>query len=352
MKLKSALKYILNSISYGVLFAVALLLLAPNLNENTFIKQLLSVEKKASPPLSFAKAVSIASPAVVNIYSEDIMSSPGYGREARKTTTLGSGVIMDGNGYILTNLHVIQNADLIHVVLQSGQQFPAQIIGFDQATDLAVLKVNASNLPTIPQNHNQQSLAGDIVLAIGNPLNLGQTVTQGIISATGRSGLSNTNYLTFLQMDAAINEGNSGGALINSNGILVGINSRKFTQSNPQLNIQGIFFAVPYQLAAKIMQQIIENGRVVRGWLGVSATRYLNDAKGFVVDEVNPNSPAQRGKIQAGDVIYQISDQPITSIVQALDIVAETNPNTALVFKLYRQGKSIETSITIAEFSN
>jgi len=352
LKLKSALKYIINSISYGVLFAVALLLLEPNLNENTFIKQLFNAEKKVPPPLSFAKAVSIASPAVVNIYSEDIMSSPGYGRATRKTTTLGSGVIMDSNGYILTNLHVIQNADLIHVILQSGQHFPAQLIGFDQVTDLAVLKVNSNNLPTIPQKSNLQSLVGDIVLAIGNPLNLGQTVTQGIISATGRSGLSSTNYLSFLQMDAAINNGNSGGALVNSNGVLVGINSRQFTQSTPELNIQGIFFAVPYQLAAKIMQQIIENGRVVRGWLGVSATRYLADAKGFLVDSVSPNSPAQMGKIQAGDIIFQISNQPINSIVQALDIVAETKPNTTLVFKLYRQGKSIETSVTIAEFSN
>jgi len=346
------LKYIINSISYGVLFAVALLLLEPNLNENTFIKQLFNAEKKVTPPLSFAKAVSIASPAVVNIYSEDIMSSPGYGRATRKTTTLGSGVIMDSNGYILTNLHVIQNADLIHVILQSGQHFPAQLIGFDQVTDLAVLKVNSNNLPTIPQKSNLQSLVGDIVLAIGNPLNLGQTVTQGIISATGRSGLSSTNYLSFLQMDAAINNGNSGGALVNSNGVLVGINSRQFTQSTPELNIQGIFFAVPYQLAAKIMQQIIENGRVVRGWLGVSSTRYLADAKGFLVDSVSPNSPAQMGKIQAGDIIFQISNQPINSIVQALDIVAETKPNTTLVFKLYRQGKSIETSVTIAEFSN
>ncbi len=352
MKLKSALKYIINSISYGVLFAVALLLLVPNLNEHTIIDQLFSSDKKTSAPLSYAKAVSIASPAVVNIYSEEIMSSPGYGRQPRKTTTLGSGVIMDSNGYILTNLHVIQNADLIHVILQSGQHFPAQLIGFDQITDLAVLKVNASNLPTIPQKSNQQSLVGDIILAIGNPLNLGQTVTQGIISATGRNGLSNTSYLNFLQMDAAINEGNSGGALVNSNGVLVGINSRKFTQSNPQLNIQGIFFAVPYQLAAKIMQQIIENGRVVRGWLGVSATRYLTDSKGFLVDAVSPNSPAHKGEIQPGDVIYQISDQPISSITQALDIVAETRPNTTLVFKLYRQGKSIETSVTIAEFSN
>ena len=350
MKLKPALKYLINSISYGVLLAVALLLLVPDLSEGNFISQLLSAEKPTSRPLSYARAVSLASPAVVNIYSEDIMPSQGYGRKARKTTTLGSGVIMDSNGYILTNLHVIQNADLINVVLQNGQQFPAQLIGFDQITDLAVLKVNASNLPTIPQKDNQQSLAGDIVLAIGNPLNLGQTVTQGIISATGRNGLSNTSYLNFLQMDAAINEGNSGGALINSNGVLVGINSRKFTQSNPQLNIQGIFFAVPYQLAAKIMRQIIENGRVVRGWLGISATRYLADAKGFVVDAVSPNSPAFKAKIQAGDIIYQIGQQPINSIVQALDIVAESKPNTDLIFKLYRQEKSIETSVTIVEF--
>jgi serine protease DegS len=352
LKLKPALKYIINSISYGVLFAVALLLLKPNLNDNTFIKQLLSTEQQETSPLSYAKAVSVASPAVVNIYSEDIMPSSVYGQAARKTTTLGSGVIMDSNGYILTNLHVIQNADLIHVVLQNGQQFPAQIIGFDKITDLAVLKVNASNLPTIPQKYNQQSLAGDIVLAIGNPLNLGQTVTQGIISATGRSGLSNTSYLNFLQMDAAINEGNSGGALVNSNGVLVGINSRKFTQSNPQLNIQGIFFAVPYELAAKIMQQIIENGRVVRGWLGISATQYSTDAKGIVVEEVSPNSPAKVGNIQVGDILYQIGSQPINSIVQALDIVAETKPNTTLIFKLYRQGKIIETNITIAEFTN
>ena len=352
MKFKPTLKYLLNSISYGVLFAVALLLLVPDLNKNTFIQSLLNAEKKTPRPLSYAKAVSLASPAVVNIYSEDIMPSSGYAREARKTTTLGSGVIMDSNGYILTNLHVIQNADLIHVVLQSGQQFPAQLIGFDQITDLAVLKVNAINLPTIPQKTNQQSLAGDIVLAIGNPLNLGQTVTQGIISATGRNGLSNTSYLNFLQMDAAINEGNSGGALINSNGVLVGINSRKFTQSNSQLNIQGIFFAVPYQLSAKIMRQIIENGRVVRGWLGVSAERYVAETKGFIVQSVNPNSPAFIGGVQSGDVIYQIGDQPIDSIIQALDIVAETRPNTVLALKLYRQGKSIEVKITIAEFTN
>lgn len=352
MKLKPVLKYIINSISYGVLFAVALLLLVPNLNDNIYIKQLLNRESKAPQPLSYAKAVSLASPAVVNIYSEDIQSSPNYGRNAIKATRLGSGVIMDSRGYILTNMHVIQNADLIKVLLQSGQQYPAELIGFDQVTDLAVLKVNETNLPVIPQYLHQQSLVGDVVLAIGNPLNLGQTVTQGIISATGRSGLSNTNYLNFLQMDAAINDGNSGGALINSNGVLVGINSRKFTQSNPQQNIQGIFFAVPYQLAAKIMHQLIENGIVIRGWLGVSAERYLVDLKGFVVESVTPNSPAHNAKIQEGDVIYQIADKPINSITQALDIIAETRPNAPLVFKLYRQGKSIETTVIIAEFKH
>ncbi|MEY8216477.1 MAG: trypsin-like peptidase domain-containing protein [Colwellia sp.] len=350
MKIKSSLKYILNSISYGVLFAVTLLLLIPDLNSNLAIKHFFNQEVKSPAPLSYAKAVSIASPSVVNIYSEDIQNNPRYGGKARKSTRLGSGVIMDSNGYIMTNLHVIQHADLIQVLLQTGRILPAELIGFDQITDLAVLKVNATNLPVIPQTFSLQPLAGDIVLAIGNPLNLGQTVTQGIISATGRNGLSNTSYLNFLQMDAAINEGNSGGALINSNGVLVGINSRKFTQSNPKLNIQGIFFAVPYQLAYKVMQQIIENGRVVRGWLGVSAGRYLTDAKGFVVQSVVPNSPALAANIQSGDIIYQINEQAINSITQSLDIIAETRPNTPLLFKLYRQGKSIEVEVIIGEF--
>ena len=212
--------------------------------------------------------------------------------------------------------------------------------------------MNASNLPVIPQKEQQTSLVGDIVLAIGNPLNLGQTVTQGIISATGRSGLSNTSYLEFLQMDAAINEGNSGGALINSNGILVGINSRKFTQSNPQLSIQGIFFAVPYQLAYKVMRQIIENGKVVRGWLGISTQTYHPELKGFVVDEVMDNSPAQTAGILVGDVVYQIDNQQIDSVTTALDIIAETPPNTELTFKVYRQGNAITIKVKIIELSN
>lgn len=326
--------------------------LVPGLNETSLATSLFKGSQAQQTPLSFAKAVSIASPAVVNIYSEQIEVNPQYGRKARKSTRLGSGVIMNTHGYILTNLHVIRQADLIQVLLQNGQIYPAELIGFDHYTDLAVLKVNASNLPVIPQREQQISLVGDIVLAIGNPLNLGQTVTQGIISATGRNGLSNTSYLEFLQMDAAINEGNSGGALINSNGILVGINSRKFTQSNPQLSIQGIFFAVPYQLAYKVMRQIIENGKVVRGWLGISTTNYNTELKGFIVEVVMNNSPAQAAGIKVDDVVYQIDDAPIKSVADALDIIAETQPNTELTFKIYRQGNAIETKVKITELSN
>jgi len=351
LKILSILQYILRSAGYGVIIAIVLLLTVPQLRtSNTHLQQLFTDVEPRNTPLSYARAVNAAAPAVVIIYSEAIESKPAYNRNVRKITGLGSGVIMASNGYILTNFHVVQNADQVLVLLQSGSQYPADIIGYDIVTDLAVLKVNAKNLPVIPQNKNQISAAGDVVLAIGNPLNLGQTVTQGIISATGRNGLSNTNYLEFLQMDAAINEGNSGGALVNSNGELVGINSRKFTSSNQQINIQGIFFAIPYKLAAKVMQQIIENGRVVRGRLGITAKVYRAENKGFVIETIEPNSSALRAGLQPGDVVIQIGDTPIQSITQALDIVAETKPNTTLNFKLYRNKKLLDVAVTIAEF--
>ena len=244
---------------------------------------------------------------------------------------------------------MVQNASLINVLLQNGQVFHAEVIGYDLYTDLAVLKVDAINLPVIPQNSNQQSLAGDVVLAIGNPLNLGQTITQGIISATGRSGLSNTSYLQFLQIDAAINQGNSGGALVNSNGVLVGINSLKFSELNPNQDIQGISFAVPYELAYKVMQKIIEHGRVIRGWLGIVSRNYNQNAKGFTIAAVEPNSPAFIAGLQVDDIVYQISDIAIESTTQALDIVAETNPGTELNFKIYRDQKSLDIKVTILE---
>jgi len=337
-------------VSYGVVFAVVMLLLIPELREgNGSWWNILQSSNQNTPPLSYARAVRAAGPAVVNIISEEIQNKPTYGQGQRQITKLGSGVIMDSSGYLLTNYHVVQNAALITVWLQDGQRYPAELIGYDIYTDLAVLKVKALNLPVIPQGEVKESYVGDVVLAIGNPLNLGQTVTQGIISATGRNGLSNTSYLEFLQMDAAINEGNSGGALVNTNGQLVGINSRKFNGLNPQMDVQGIFFAVPYKLAFKVMQKIIETGRVTRGWLGISSNDYNYSAKGLVVDTITRNSPAANAGLKVGDIIYQIANTPITSITHALDIVAETPPSSQLNFKIYRKQQSIDIAVTIAE---
>ena len=342
--LLASVKYVVTAISYGVMFALAVLLILPLFQSNQSILSLFQ-PKQQHQAVSYARAVSIAAPSVVNIYSSEIQRNPRYGQNPVKATRLGSGVIMDSLGYILTNYHVVHNTNLIEVLLQSGQIYPAELVGFDIYTDLAVLKVNTPiNLPVIPQRADMTSLPGDVVLAIGNPLNFGQTVTQGIISATGRIGLSSTSYADFLQMDAAINNGNSGGALINTNGELVGINSRQVTDD--KLNIQGIFLAIPYQLAAKVMNKIIAHGRVVRGWLGISTHREL---KGVVIESIAPNSPAKKAGLLPGDRIYQIGEYKITSIPQALDIVAETPPNTTILFKILRKNNSIDLPVTILE---
>ena len=326
------------------MFALAVLIILPLFQSNQSIFSLFQPNQQQQA-VSYARAVSIAAPAVVNIYSSKIQKNPRYGQNPVKATRLGSGVIMDSLGYILTNYHVVHNTDLIEVLLQSGQYYPAELIGFDIPTDLAVLKINSPiNLPVIPQRDNLTSLPGDVVLAIGNPLNFGQTVTQGIISATGRIGLSSTSYADFLQMDAAINNGNSGGALINTNGELVGINSRRVTDD--KLDIQGIFLAIPYQLAAKVMKKIIAHGRVVRGWLGITTAR---EYKGVVIEAIVQNSPAHKAGLLPGDRIYQIGEHKITSIPQALDIVAETPPNTTILFKVLRKNSSIDLPVTILE---
>ena len=345
----SYFKYIFRAISYGVMAGVVALILFPQLrgDEGSFF-DLFDPEPKKPAPLSYAQAVKVASPAVVNLYSHEIINSNRVTRRNTISTKLGSGVIMDSQGFIVTNYHVIRNAAQIIVLLQSGEDYAAELIGYDLVTDLAVLKVDAVNLPVIPQELNMEPYVGDVVLAIGNPLNLGQTVTQGIISAVGRSGLSATSHLEFLQMDAAINEGNSGGALINSNGDLVGINSRKVDKE--ELNVQGIFLAVPYKLVFKVMTEIIENGRVVRGWLGISTIEYMENAKGFLIGDVVVNGPAQQGGLLKGDIVHKIDGIEITSIAQALDIVAETRPGTVLNFEVYRSNTNKNLAITIGAF--
>ncbi|TKB47904.1 trypsin-like peptidase domain-containing protein [Thalassotalea mangrovi] len=350
MKIVPALTYILRATSYGLLAAVVLLILVPDLRSGSSSSfNIFKPVNEKPEPVSFASAVAKAAPAVVNIYSESIETNPRYRSRSLQRIKLGSGVIMDSRGYILTNYHVVLNADLITVVLQNQTELTAEVIGSDELTDLAVLKVQANNLPVIPTDDNLTPFVGDVVLAIGNPLNLGQTITQGIISATGRSGLSSTSYREFLQMDAAINDGNSGGALVNSNGDLVGITTAQFKRLNPQLNIQGIFFAIPYKLAKKVMLELISNGRVVRGWLGISSQRYNYQLKGFVIDGITTGSPAHLAGLQVDDVVYKINEQSISSINQALDIVAETRPGTTLNFAVIRDKKAIQVPVRIVE---
>jgi len=242
--------------------------------------------------------------------------------------------------------------------LQDGRTLEAVLIGQDELTDLAVLFVQAANLPVIPQDTELESQVGDVVLAIGNPLNLGQTITQGIISASGNNGLSSRGYIDFMRMDAAINRGNSGGALVNSNGILVGINAAAFQLENQ--DIQGIFFAIPYQLALNVMQKLIKHGRVTRSHLGVTGDAVVNAAGdlllssgqtlyGLSITSINSNSPAAQAGLMVGDIILKINGQHFDSVQQALNIIAETTPNTALPLTINRNGQELTVTAITSE---
>lgn len=310
--------------------------------------------------MSYAKAVRRAAPAVVNVYTRSTLVDP---RSLRPRTIerqeLGSGVVMSSQGYILTNYHVVYGADHIEVALQDGRWLEAVLIGQDELTDLAVLYVQAENLPVIPQQAELEPQVGDVVLAIGNPLNLGQTITQGIISANGNTGLSSRGYIDFMRMDAAINRGNSGGALVNSNGTLVGINAAAFQMENQ--DIQGIFFAIPYRLAVNVMQKLIKHGRVTRSHLGVAGDAVVNAAGdrlissgqvlyGFSITAVSAGGPAAEAGIQVGDIIQEINNTRFDSVQQALNMIAETPPNTELTLTIIRNGQRMQLSAVTREF--
>lgn len=308
-------------------------------------------------PSSYAQAVRRAAPAVVNVYTRSTLVDP---RSLRPRTIerqeLGSGVIMSAQGYILTNRHVVAGADHIEIALQDGRWLEAVLIGQDEITDLAVLYVQADNLPVIPQLPELEPQVGDVVLAIGNPLNLGQTITQGIISANGNTGLSSRGYIDFMRMDAAINRGNSGGALVNSNGTLVGINAGAFQLEDQ--DIQGIFFAVPYQLAQRVMHKLIKHGRVIRSHLGVTGDAVTNAAGdrlvstgqplyGLSVSAVNPGGPAATAGLRVGDIIKEIDGKRFASARQALNLIAETPPDTDMVLTIDRNGQQLQiTAVT------
>jgi serine protease DegS len=347
--------YILRSIGLGILTAAVVVLSVPSLRVHLFPSQQVSEPSEISTlQISFNKAVRKAAPAVVNIYSRKYTED---NRTKLSTQGLGSGVIVSEKGYIITNYHVIAQADQVIVALQDGRVAAAQLVGKDRRTDIAVLRIEGTNLPVIPQSPDYLPQVGDVVLAIGNPYNLGQTTTFGIISATGRSSVSSDGRQAFIQTDAAINEGNSGGALVNTQGELVGINTASFQQAT-DLETYGISFAIPYRLAKKIMEKIIADGRVIRGYIGIDgqdvssvASRLLGSdhVGGIIVLGVDPNGPAYKAGFQPQDIITKIDGHKLNGRDSVMDIVTDLRPGTTINVEVIRKGKSISLPVTVVE---
>ncbi len=273
----------------------------------------------------------------------------------RKSMSLGSGVIVSTDGYILTNNHVIRNADKIKVVLADKREFVGKVIGNDPKTDLSVIKIDADNLSAIKLGNSDELKVGELVLAIGNPYGLNQTITMGIVSAVGRANVGIADYEDFIQTDAAINPGNSGGALVNVKGQLVGVNTAIFSTTG---GYQGIGFAIPSNMAEVVMQSLIEKGKVVRGWLGVSiqaitpelAQQFqLEKDYGTLIADVVENSPAEKAGLMRGDVIIEFNGKQVDEPYILRNIVASTPPGTEVELKVIRDGKIEIIQITIGE---
>ncbi|OPK07953.1 Do family serine endopeptidase AlgW [Pseudomonas sp. VI4.1] len=315
-------------------------------------------------PVSYADAVTTAAPSVVNLYTTKVINKPNHPlfedpqfrrffgdnspKQKRMESSLGSGVIMSPEGYLLTNNHVTSGADQIVVALKDGRETLARVIGSDPETDLAVLKIDLKHLPSITVGRSDNIRIGDVALAIGNPFGVGQTVTMGIISATGRNQLGLNNYEDFIQTDAAINPGNSGGALVDANGNLTGINTAIFSKSGGS---QGIGFAIPVKLAMDVMKSIIEHGQVIRGWLGIEVQPLtqelaesfgLSGRPGIVVAGIFRDGPAQKAGLQLGDVILAIDGEPAGDGRRSMNQVARIKPTDKVTIEVMRNGKELK----------
>lgn len=315
---------------------------------------------------SYHDAVARASQSVVNIYTTQAMTEHPYmddpvlrrffefhggGEPDHGATNLGSGVIVSKDGYIVTNAHVVEKADEITVGFNDGRKSRAKVIGTDPDSDLAVIKVDLQGLT--PLSFRETPIrVGDLALAIGNPFGVGQTVTQGIISATGRTGLGVNKFEDFIQTDAAINPGNSGGALVDANGELVGINTVIFSRSGGSM---GIGFAIPTALVEQVMNAIIKDGKVSRGWLGIEIQSDLRDptqlesSTGVEVMNVIPQSPAAKSGLKVGDVILTIDGVEMTDANTLVQYVARKPPNTELIAQILRGGKNKQVKIMLTE---
>ncbi len=324
---------------------------------------------EARKVVSFSEAARKALPAVVHIYTakevkaqrhpfaDDPVFRYFFGDRfggPQRQSGLGSGVIVSPDGYVLTNNHVVEGMDEIEVATNDGRRAPARIVGVDPESDLAVLRINAQGkLPAITFAPAESLHVGDVVLAIGNPFGVGQTVTAGIVSALGRSHLGINTFENFIQTDAAINPGNSGGALVDSNGNLVGINTAIFSRSGGN---QGIGFAIPVSIGRGVMEQIIRTGAVTRGWIGVEVQEItpelaesfkLPATEGALIAGVMRGSPAERAGIRPGDVLVAVAGKPVRDPQGMLDAIAALAPGTQAGFSLRREGKQLEAAVTI-----
>jgi serine protease DegQ len=366
-----------------VTIALALLFiihtLKPELLPNAARSGVVTLYESALPELggnssdsSLNIAAKKAMPAVVNIYTSTIIKRPVnpfmddprfrffFGEpaeeEPQSSSSLGSGVIVSPDGYILTNHHVVETADQIEVALADGRTAKAHVIGSDPDTDVAVIKIEMpGNLPAITFGHPEQAQVGDMVLAIGNPFGVGQTVTMGIVSALKRDHLGLNTFESFIQTDAAINPGNSGGALVDIHGSLIGINSAIYSPNGGSL---GIGFAIPANTAKSTMEQIIKNGSVTRGWIGAAVQELtpalaesfkLGNIKGVLITEVLRSSPAERAGVHRGDILVAIDDQAIDSWTSMLGTVAGLPPGKQVQVHVIRDGQALALPLIIGK---
>jgi Do/DeqQ family serine protease len=329
----------------------------------------------AMTPTSYAPIIEKVAPSVVSVYStksirgrvlNPLLESPllrrffgpdegdGEGR-ARQEASLGSGVVVSKDGFILTNNHVVEGADEIRVSMTDGREFAAQVIGVDPGTDTAVLRVKGDNLPTAVLTDSSKIRVGDLAFAIGNPFGVGQTVTMGIVSATERTGFGITEYEDFIQTDAAVNPGNSGGPLIDAEGRVMGINTAILSRSG---GYQGIGFAVPINLARFTMEQIIQHGRVIRGYLGVyiqpltpqlGRALHLPDKNGAVIAGVGRSSPAAKAGLKSGDVIVGINGKKIVATPELRLAIAQLTPGSTAQLDVVRDGHPLQLPIKVGE---
>lgn len=346
----------------GILAAVVILQQFPDLlNEPASRLEVVDVTEErinANAIPSFAAAVEQAAPSVVSLFTQSNSANNSEGSQAQAMlNNLGSGVILTADGYIVTNNHVVAAADKVIVSLRDGRDQVAKIIGTDPESDLALLKIDLTGLPSLQLVSSSTLKVGDVVLAIGNPFGVGQTVTQGIISGLDRNQLGLNTYEDFIQTDAAINPGNSGGALITARGDLVGINTAIFSKTGGS---QGIGFAIPSDQVVQVMNELIRYGRVVRGWVGVeahalAATEALEvglpeTQPGLMISGIFRDSPAQRAGLRPGDVILEINDLPVKGNgLEAMNYIAKVTPGEITYFTVFRAGETLRLEILTSE---